>query len=129
MPDGTDTGPGRTCPWCSTPVPSDATQCPACGDALAQRESLDNLAIPGVTDVDPALQAYAGQPLHLPMAMPSRVDPIAGSINLTGMAELEALAGSNGIPAGAPVDPTTVGKPSDAALQAVERLDREDASP
>jgi hypothetical protein len=62
------------------------------------------------------------------LPMPSSVDPIGGSINLTGMAELAALAAPDGIRADAPVDPSIVGKPSDAAVQAVERLDGEDAS-
>ena len=128
MADGNETGPGRACPWCSAPVPPDATHCPACGDALAQRESIDDLAIPGVTTVDPVLEAYAAQPLHIPLPTPSSVDPIGGSINLTGMAELAALAAPDGSRADAPVDPNTVGKPSDAALRAVERLDREDVS-
>jgi hypothetical protein len=119
---------GRECPWCSAPVPPDATRCPACGDALAQRESIDDLAIAGVTIVDPVLQAYAAQPLHIPLPMPSGVDPIGGSISLKAMAELAAQAAPANVGAHAPVDPNTVGKASDAALQAVERLDCEDES-
>jgi hypothetical protein len=109
-------------------VPPDATHCPACGDALEQRESIDDLAIPGVTTVDPALQAYAGQPPHIPLPLPMKVDPIGGAFNLGGMTELAALAAPDGTRADAPVDPGTVGKPSEAALRAVERLDRADAS-
>lgn len=128
MTDRNETDPGLECPWCSAPVPPDATRCPACGDALAQRESIDNLAIAGVTTVDPTLQAYAAQPLHIPLPMPSSVDPIGGPINLTGMAELAALAAPANVGARAPVDPSSVGEPTEAALLAVERLDREDAS-
>jgi hypothetical protein len=128
MTDGNETGPARACPWCSAPAPPDATHCPACGDALAQRESIDDLAIPGVTTVDPVLEAYAAQPLHIPLPIPSSVDPIDGSINLTGMAELAALAAPDGSRADAPVDPNTVGKPSDAALEAAERMDCADPS-
>jgi hypothetical protein len=106
-------------------VPPDATRCPACGDALAQRESIADLDIPGVTTVDPTLQAYAAQPFHAPLPMPMSVDPIGGPIYLAGMTELAALAATENVGAGAPVDPSTLGKPSDAALQAVERLDRE----
>jgi hypothetical protein len=113
------------CLWCSAPAPPDATRCPACGDALAQHESIDDLAIRGVTTADPALQADAARPLHIPLPMPSSVDPIGGSINLSGMSELAALAAPH---ADAPVDPSTVGQPSDAALEAAERQDREDAS-
>jgi ribosomal protein L40E len=50
------------CQRCSAPVPPDATRCQPCGDALAQRESIDDLAIPGVTIVDPALQYDAARP-------------------------------------------------------------------
>ncbi|MCI4354878.1 MAG: zinc-ribbon domain-containing protein, partial [Thermoplasmata archaeon] len=67
MTDGSELGPSRVCPWCTAPVPPNATRCPACGDALAQRESIDDLAIPGVTTVDPALEAYAARPLHIPL--------------------------------------------------------------
>jgi RNA polymerase subunit RPABC4/transcription elongation factor Spt4 len=125
MADGNETGPTRVCPWCSAPVPPDAARCPACGDSLAQRESIDGLAIPGVTIVDPALQADAERPLRIPLTTPSSVDPIGGAINLSGMAELAALAAPF---AGAPVDPSTVGQPTEAALQAAERQDRVDAS-
>ena len=119
---------GRECRWCSAPVPPDAIRCPACGDALAQRESIADLAIPGVTTVDPTLQAYAAQPVPIPLPLPMKVDPIGGAFNLTGMAELAALAATEDVGADAPVDPSAVGRPSDAALEAVERLEREDAS-
>ena len=128
MSGGHETDPGRACPWCSAPVPPDATRCPACDAALTQRASIADLDIPGVTTVDPELQAYAAQPLHIPLPMPMSVDPIGGPIDLTGLAELAALAAPADVGADTPVDPSTVGKPSDAAIQAVERLDREDAS-
>ncbi len=128
MTDSKATAPGRECPWCSAPVPPDATHCPACGAALSQRESIGDLAIPGVTTVDPALEAYAAEPLPIPLPIPSSVDPIGGSPYLTGMAELAALAAPYGTHTKAPVDPSSVGEPSDAALRAAERLDREDAS-
>jgi hypothetical protein len=46
----------RRCPWCSALTPSDATHCAACGASLAERESLGGMAIPGVTEVDPAVK-------------------------------------------------------------------------
>ena len=125
MANANSTGPGRVCPWCSAPVPPDATRCPACGDALAQRESIDGLAIPGVTIVDPALEADAERPLHIPMTTPANVDAFGGGINLGGMAQLASLAARH---AAAPTDPSTVGLPTEAALQAAERQDRQDAS-
>ncbi len=62
----------RTCPWCSAAAPEPARQCPACGAALAQRESIGGLAIPGLTTIDPALQAIDGQPIHLRGPSPSQ---------------------------------------------------------
>jgi hypothetical protein len=128
MSDTSDPDSGRAGPWCSAAVPPDATRSPVCGDALAQRESIDNLAIAGVTTLDPALEGYAAQLLHIPLPMPSIVDPVGGSISLTGMAKLAALAAPAGIGANAPFDPNAVGDPSEAALHAVERLDQEDAA-
>jgi hypothetical protein len=55
--DGNDTDPTRVCPWCTATVTPDATRCPARGDAVAQRETIDGFAIPGMTIPDPALQA------------------------------------------------------------------------
>ncbi len=128
MTEGNETGPSRECPWCSALVPPDATHCSTCGAALAQRESLGDLAVAGVTTVAPALEAYAAEPLPIPLPIPSSVDPIGGSPYLTGMAELAALAAPYGTRTAAPVDPSSVGESSDAALEATERLDREDAS-
>ncbi len=39
----------RRCAWCEATAPADATTCPACGAALAQRDDLGGLTIPGVT--------------------------------------------------------------------------------
>ena len=45
----------NACPWCATPAAEGATRCSSCGAALAQRESIGDLVIPGLTAVDPAL--------------------------------------------------------------------------
>ena len=106
----------------------DATHCRVCGDALAQRESIDGLDIAGVTTVDPALEDYDAHPLHIPLPVPSGVGPVSNVTGgMSGMAALAAPYGSS-LQSEAPVDPGTIGKPSDAALEAVERMDREDAS-
>src|SRR5690349_1215477 len=55
----------RTCAWCATPAAPNATVCSSCGAALAQRESIGDVAIPGLTAVDAALQDYDKRPLHL----------------------------------------------------------------
>lgn len=124
----TETHQPRACPWCSVAVPSDATHCPACGDSLAQRESIDGLAIAGVTTVDPMLRAYASRPLPIPLPAPSGVGPVSNVPGtMTGLGDLAAPYGSS-IRPDSPTDPDTVGRPTDAALEAVERMDLEDAS-
>jgi hypothetical protein len=126
MGGSTDNAPSRDCPWCSAEVSADASHCPACGAALAQRESIGDLVIPGVTAVDPALEAYAAQPLRLPGPSPSQ--------SITGRAIVAAtIAAADLVGAGAgegdgPVDLSSVGRPSDAALLAVERPEREEVT-
>ena len=62
----------RTCPWCSSPAAATDTSCQSCGAALAQRESIGDLAIPGLTAVDAALQDFDKRPLHLRGPSPSQ---------------------------------------------------------
>jgi hypothetical protein len=45
------------CPWCSRPVAKRAARCPSCGAALRDLSAAETSAIPGVTQVDPALGA------------------------------------------------------------------------
>ena len=45
---------------------------PSCGAALAQRESIGDLRIPGLTSVDPALEDFDKRPLHLRGPSPSQ---------------------------------------------------------
>jgi hypothetical protein len=128
MIDEKEAAAGQSCPWCSALVAPEATHCPVCGGAVAQRESIADLSIAGLTTVDPALLAYDARPLHIPLPVPSGVGPVSGVPGtIARMAALAAPYGSSIRPDG-PVDPSTVGKPSDAAIQAVERLDREDES-
>jgi hypothetical protein len=115
----------RSCPWCSAKLAVDTSHCPACGAALAQRESIGDLVIPGVTAVEPALKVYAAQPLHLPGPFPSQ--------SMTGRAIVAAtLLAAEYVGAGLhdddarPGDLVSVGRPGDAALEAVERLEREE---
>jgi cytochrome c553 len=49
---------GPRCPWCSAPIPPDATTCPSCHAALASSIREDTPGIPGVTEVDATLLAY-----------------------------------------------------------------------
>jgi len=48
----------RTCPWCSTAVPTTADSCPSCG-AILDAPAADEVPIPGLTVVPPELQRYA----------------------------------------------------------------------
>ena len=130
----------RVCPWCSAPAPSSATTCSACGAALAQRESIGELAIPGLTTIDPALQAIDGQPIHLRGPSPSQgmaSGVMAGALmgGPVGLALIGGLAagaaveylGSHRDHIGAPEHLEDVGRPSPATLLALERLGREAA--
>ena len=45
------------CPWCSAVVPAGAESCPGCHAVLAEG-SAESVAIPGVTEVSPALRDY-----------------------------------------------------------------------
>ena len=133
MPD--DHGSGRTCPWCSAAAPETASQCPSCGAALAQRESIGDLAIPGVTTIDPALQAIDGQPIRLRGPSPSQsvasgmvaAAVLPGPLALAALGGLAAVgaaeylgAGHHGRDRPATAD---IGQPSEVTLRALERLE------
>jgi hypothetical protein len=97
--------------------------------------------IPGVTTVDPALQAYDAQPLRIPGASPSQgaagaalgAAVLGGPVGLVAVGGLAALAATEylGVTGGGqhPADLEALGQPSDAARQAVERLEREGEPP
>jgi hypothetical protein len=130
----------RSCPWCSASAPDGASRCPDCGAALAQREDIGGLVIPGVTSIDPALQAIDGQPIHLRGPSPSQgmangvmvAAVMGGPVGLAivgGIAASAAVeymsAGRGG--AGRSQDLEDVGRPSPLTLLALERLEREAA--
>ena len=138
-PDAAD-GP-LTCSWCGTPAAHEAKACSNCGAALAQRDSIGDLVIPGLTAVDPALQDYANRPLHLSGPSPSHgvasgaiaaaaAGGPAGLAIIGGVAAVAAVeylgAGRVG-PDGQPLG--QVGQASGAALQAIEKLERGEALP
>lgn len=126
MDASTEGRPSGHCPWCSATVASGAWHCPACGAAIAQRESIGDLVIPGVTAIDPSLARYAAEPLRIPGPSPSQ--------SMTGRAIVEAallVADYAGVGAGAglvPADLDAIGRPGDAAVDEVERLEREASS-
>ena len=124
----------RMCAWCGTPAASpEATSCSSCGAALAQRESIGDLAIPGLTSVDAALQDYDKRPLHLRGPSPSQgmapaliVGAMAGGpIGLAAIGGVAAVAAAEfmGTRRDGSAGLEGIGRPSEVALQALERLD------
>src|SRR5687768_5168555 len=124
---------GMSCAWCSTVSPAGATACTSCGAALAQHEALGDVAIPGVTSVDPALQAIAGQPLRLRGPSPTQgvadgliaAAMIGGPVGLAALGGVAAVAaaeyaGARRDHAGSPERLEDVGRISPIARMAVE---------
>jgi len=132
---------GRTCPWCSAAASDDARTCASCGAALAQRESIGDLQMAGLTAVDPALAAVADRPIHLGGPSPSHgvADAAIGAVAIGGPAGLAILGGIAAVaaaeyvgakrPGAASIDLADVGRPSEVALRALERLGSEAATP
>jgi len=141
MTDPAAPGADRTCPWCSEPARAGDTTCGKCGAALAQREDLGGVLIPGLTGVDPALAAFAAQPTHLRGPSPSQglatgIIPAAAMGGPAGLAIIGGIAAVAAVeymsgkgPGSSTADLESVGKPSELALLALEKADRDDASP
>lgn len=127
----------RTCPWCSAPAKATDTTCSSCGAALAQRDELGGVLIPGVTGLDPGLEAIRDQPVHLKGPSPTQglasgLIPAAAmggpaGIAIVGgiaaVAAVEYLSGKG--PGGARTDPSTVGQLGGVAQLALEKVKRE----
>jgi hypothetical protein len=123
--------PPGTCPWCSAKNAPEARQCRSCGAAIAQRDDLAGVVVPGVTGVDPNL---LGTPSSLASPM-LRSQGTLGAIHAVshvnatlGLAAAAAYLGQDtikGMLGQHDADMDTVGKPSEAALLAVEKLERE----
>ncbi|MEO8272435.1 MAG: hypothetical protein ABI620_00030 [Chloroflexota bacterium] len=134
-PASPEPAPDATCPWCAAPAAPDASRCTACGAALAQRESIGDLLIPGLTSVDPALVDFDKRPLHLHGPSPSQgvapaliVGALAGGpIGLVAIGGVAAVAGAEflgtrtGGPGGMALE--DIGKPSEVALQALRAIE------
>ena len=133
---------GRTCAWCSAAAPMEATQCPSCGAAMAQRDTIGDLVIPGVTNVRADLLDADGRPLHIPgasnaqgMASGAIVGAmVGGPVGLAaigGMAVVgaaEYLAASRRANGSAPAF-EDVGRPNEIAAKVAEELDRHGEAP
>jgi len=126
----------RSCPWCSTPAAMDATTCSSCGAALAQRDSLGDVRIPGLTAVHPALAAADGRPIHLTGPSPSHgvADAAVAAVVIGGPAGLAILGGIAAVAAAeyagakrpgvaSPDDFAAIGRPSELALRALEQAE------
>ena len=138
-----EAGIGRSCPWCAAPAADGAATCAACGAALAQRESLGDVAIPGLTAVDPALQAVDGRPMHLagPSASHGVANGVLAAAVLGGPVGFVALGGIAAVAAaeyagakrdgvrGAPDDLADIGRPSALARLALERAEADGPAP
>lgn len=126
---------GAQCPWCAAPAAPEATRCSACGAALAQRESIAGVAIPGLTAVDPALEDFDKRPLHIRGPSPSQgmapalivAAAAGGPIGLMAIGGVAAVVAGEYLttkrdgPGGGGLE--SVGKPSEVLLQALEHLD------
>lgn len=128
----------QTCAWCGTPAVSpDARSCRSCGAALAQRESIGDLAIPGLTAVDAALLDYDKRPLHISGPSPSQglapaliVGAVAGGpVGIATIGGVAAVAAVEylGARRGGSAALADVGRPSEVALRALEHLGDGDA--
>jgi hypothetical protein len=134
-PDAGGAAAAAQCPWCATPAAANADRCTACGAALAQREKIGELMIPGLTSVDPALQDYDKRPLHITGPSPSQgmapaliVGAMAGGpAGLAAIGGVAAVAAVEYLGAGrggaGSVNSEDVGRPSEVVLQALGRLE------
>lgn len=120
------TGDPAECPWCSAPATPNASYCSSCGAVMAQREDLGGLAIPGVTVVDPAVQArsYSSSAIGSQARVSTLVmlggGPGGSMVQVGAAAAILAKDRLHGL--GGTVDPLEVGKPSQSALEMAEHL-------
>jgi hypothetical protein len=113
------------CPWCDQPAIPGAGSCPNCGAIMTQREDLGGLLIPGVTTVDPAMQAHSYSSSLIGsqsrMSTLSTIGAVGGTAaQVVSAAAILARDGIRGMGGG--VAPEDLGKPSQAALEMSRRL-------
>jgi hypothetical protein len=121
-----DPAPSHRCPWCSAVTPPGATHCPSCGASLAERESLDGMPIPGVTEIDPEV-LRRHELTHKVMSGPAaKIAALSPTVSF-GLAVASTLSGEMDRRSRPKATPAPIGVPSTEALQAAARLDREGA--
>jgi len=120
-----------TCPWCSATNAAGARQCTSCDAAIAQRDDLGGVTVPGVTGVDPNLLGSPGSlasPILRSQGTLGALNAVS-QVNATlGLAAAAAILGQDtakGMLGMKDADLDAVGRPSEAAIQAAEKLDRE----
>jgi hypothetical protein len=85
-----DAGLTASCPWCSEPLPApDAPDCPSCGAHLLGGEDVE---VPGVTAIDPALARIAAAPMKVKRTFGSLLVGDDNEIPPPTEAEMPALA-------------------------------------
>lgn len=85
-----DAGLNASCPWCSEPLPvPDAPDCPSCGAHLLGGEDVE---VPGVTAIDPALARIAAAPMKVKRTFGSLLVGDENEIPPPTEAEMPALA-------------------------------------
>jgi hypothetical protein len=126
----------QTCAWCSGEAAADATVCPDCGAALRMHEAVEVLKIPGVTVLDPGLEAWAAQPVHIPGTSPSQAlagsavtsAAVGGAGSIVALGALGAVAAAEYLSTGGDgshhVNPEAVGQLDPYIVDAIERFDR-----
>lgn len=133
----TDDAPVRRCSWCEATAAANATHCPSCGAALAQREDLGGILVPGVTAVAPGLADLADRPMRITGASPTQgMAPalivgaaLGGPLGVAAIGGVAAVAGAEYLGARrpgmtAPDGLENVGRTSEIARQVADRLDR-----
>jgi hypothetical protein len=123
-----------SCQWCSVVAAADATHCAACGAALPLAGPVQELRIPGVTDVDPELKLYGTRPLRIPTGSPTQAlagraigaAAIGGPGAILALGALAAVAANElgnasqgGRRDGSALEP---GQPSETALELARRM-------
>jgi len=132
--NGAGTPASRSCPWCSAAAPAEATHCPACGAALAERDSLGDMVIPGVTDVDPALAAASGDGALTRLKRVNSRNALLNNVVPTLLIDDPVLMGAgaaagltaiglDAVTMGGPADASNLGQASDAALAKAAEMD------
>jgi len=118
--------PPSECPWCAQPASPNAYYCSSCGAVMAQHEDLGGLAIPGVTVVDPAMQARTYRSSVIgSQARISTLNTIGngpGGTMVQVAAAAAILAGDSVRGLGGSANVEEIGKPSQSALEMSERL-------